>query len=189
MLNKFYLGLLIEFGPILVFLFVSRIYPFNTSVLIFVIATIFALLFNVIKNKKVAWFPLIVALTIIVFGLLSYFLDNPFFIIFKDTLYNLVFGIALLTGVYMKKSLLKPLFESLFDMSDRGWLILARRWGFLFVLLAITNEIARALLTPDQWIMYKGIATVITIVFSLYQFTLSRKHRLPHASPWGVKIT
>ncbi|MBP9701509.1 MAG: septation protein IspZ [Candidatus Pacebacteria bacterium] len=189
MFKKFYLGLLVEFGPIIVFLIVSTFQSFNNSVLIFVLATVVALFVNYILNKRLAWFPVIVALTIIIFGLLSYFLDNPFFIIFKDTLYNLIFGLALLIGLYYKKNILKPLFEMLFSMSDRGWNILAFRWACIFIGLAVSNEIARMILTPDHWVVYKGVTTLITTVFSLYQFTLAKTHRLPGSSPWGVKIT
>ncbi len=189
MLKKFLFGLGVEFGPIIVFLIVSTFLSFNNAVLIFVITTIIALCVNYIKNQKLAWFPVIVALTIVVFGLLSYFLDNPFFIIFKDTLYNLIFGSVLFIGLYYKKNLLKPLFDSLFLMSDQGWNILAFRWACIFITLAISNEVARMILTSEQWIIYKGISTLFTTVFSLYQFTLAKTYRLPSSSSWGVKIT
>lgn len=188
MLKKFLFGLGVEFGPIIVFLIVSRFYEFNTSVLIFVVATLVALIANLIKNKRIAWFPIIVALSIILSGLLTYFLDNPFYIIFKDTLYNAVFGIALFIGIYNKKSLLKPMFESLFAMTDEGWLILAFRWACTFIVLAVLNEVARFILSPEQWITYKSIATLMTTAFSLYQFTLAKQYRLPDASPWGIRI-
>lgn len=189
MFKKFLFGVGVEFGPIIVFLIVSAFLNFNNSVLIFVITTLIALFANYLQNKKLAWFPIIVAMTIVVFGLLSYFLDNPFFIIFKDTLYNLIFGIILFAGLYYKKNFLKPLFDMLFSMSDRGWNILAFRWACVFITLAISNEIARMILTSDQWIMYKGISTLVTTTFSLYQFTLARTHRLPSSSPWGINIT
>lgn len=189
MFSKFLFGVGVEFGPIIVFLIVSIFLSFNNSVLIFVITTIIALLANYIQNKRLAWFPIIVALTIVVFGLLSYFLDNPFFIIFKDTLYNLIFGVILFVGLYYEKNFLKPLFDMLFSMSDRGWDILAFRWACIFIALAISNEIARMILTSEQWIIYKGISTLVTTIFSLYQFTLAKTHRLPGSSPWGINIT
>ena len=71
MLKKFLFGVGVEFGPIIVFLIVSTFLSFNNSVLVFVIATILALLANYLQNKKLAWFPIIVAVTIVVFGLLS----------------------------------------------------------------------------------------------------------------------
>jgi intracellular septation protein len=178
MLKKFLFGVGVEFGPIIVFLIVSTFLSFNNSVLVFVIATIIALFVNYLQNKRLAWFPIIVALTIVVFGLLSYFLDNPFFIIFKDTLYNLLFGLTLFIGLYYKKNFLKPLFETLFSMTDRGWDILAFRWACIFIALAFSNEIARMILTSEQWVIYKGISTLITTAFSLYQFTLAKTHRL-----------
>jgi intracellular septation protein A len=58
----------------------------------------------------------------------------------------------------------------------------------MFVLLAIGNEIARANLTPSNWVNYKILATVATAAFSLYQFRLSKKCRLPHSTEWGMVI-
>ncbi len=62
------------------------------------------------------------------------------------------------------------------------------RWASMFALLAITNEVARVHLSPEGWVVYKGIATAATIAFALYQFRLAKKERLPEASPWGMAI-
>ena len=58
----------------------------------------------------------------------------------------------------------------------------------MFTILAVTNEIARFYLSEYGWVNYKFIATLITIVFSLYQFKLSKKERLPESTPWGMRI-
>jgi intracellular septation protein A len=73
-------------------------------------------------------------------------------------------------------------------MTDLGWNILTKRWIAVFIILTVTNEIARMYLTPQDWVIYKSLATVGTIIFSLYQFTLSKKERLPESSPWGMRI-
>jgi len=188
MILKLLLNLSIEFGPIIAFLVSSELTDFITATAIFVILTIIALIVGFIERRELAWFPLIVGLSVVISGILTIIFSNPFYLIIKDTIYNGIFALILLVGLHYKKSLLKPLFKGLFSMTDTGWTILTRRWAIVFIILTITNEIARVLLAPENWVVYKSLATVGTIIFSLYQFTLSKKERLPDSSPWGMRI-
>ena len=182
------LNLSIEFGPIIGFLFAAELTTFIKATLIFVVLTAAALIIGYIDRKEIAWFPLIAGISIIAFGLLTIIFLDPFFIIIKDTVYNGFFAVALFIGLFQGKALLKPLFSGLFSMSDIGWKILTFRWAVMFTLLAGSNEIVRALVPPEKWVIYKGIATLTTIVFALYQFRLSRKERLDGSTPWGMRM-
>jgi len=188
MILKLILNLSIEFGPIIAFLVTSEIYSFVTATTIFVILTIISLIVGFVERRELAWFPLIVGLSVVISGTLTIIFNDPFYLILKDTVYNGAFAVILIIGLYCKKSLLKPLFRGLFSMTDLGWTILTKRWAIVFIILTITNEISRIYLMPEDWIIYKSIATVGTIIFSLYQFTLSKKERLPESSPWGMRI-
>ncbi len=188
MIPKLILNLSIEFGPIIAFLIASELTTFIKATTIFVILTFIALIAGFIERRELAWFPLIVAISVIGFGLLTVIFDNPFFIIIKDTIYNGLFALTLLVGLAFNRSLLKPLFRGLFSMTDKGWRILTFRWAIMFVLLTISNEIARIYLVPENWIIYKGLATLATIIFSLYQFRLSKKERSPDSTPWGMRV-
>ena len=188
MLKKALLSLSIEFGPIIVFSILSEKINFILATGIFVILTIIAFIAGLVERKKIAWFPLIVAVLVVGFGLLTVVLKNPFFIIIKDTLYNGVFALILFVGLMFNKGLLKPLFDSLFAMTEEGWRILSFRWAIMFVLLTVGNEIARANLNPTDWVNYKILATIATAAFSLYQFKLSKKYRLPNSTEWGMVI-
>jgi intracellular septation protein len=187
-MKKILLNLSIEFGPIVAFLVASELTSFLKATLIFVLLTGLALIAGYIERRELAWFPLIVGISIIGFGMLTIIFKNPFFIIFKDTIYNGLFAVVLGTGLLYKKPLLKPLFKGLFSMSEKGWLILTFRWMVMFILITISNEIARMHLTPDDWVVYKGISTLATMAFSLYQFKLSRQERLPDSTQWGMRI-
>lgn len=188
MLLKLLLNLSVEFGPIILFLITSEYLEFFPAVSIFVLATIVAMIVGQIERKSFAWFPFIVGISIIITGSLTIILKDPFYIIIKDTIYNGLFAVILIIGLYYKKSLLKPLFFGLFAMSEEGWRILTIRWTIMFILLTVGNEIARIHLTPTDWVMYKTLATIATIIFSLYQFKLSKKERLPESTSWGMRI-
>lgn len=188
MLKKLFLNLFIEFGPIIGFLIASELTTFIRATTIFVVLTLVALALGFVERRGIAWFPLIVAIIVVTFGLLTIFFHNPFFIIIKDTLYNGIFAVVLFIGLYYRKLFLKILFGGMFAMTDEGWRILTIRWATMFVLLAITNEIARFYLSEYGWVNYKFSVTLITVIFSLYQFRLSKKERLPESTAWGMRV-
>ena len=177
-----------EFLPILTFLILSETKGFMTGIKGLIIVAVLCILFSWFVEKRVPKFGLFASGTIVFFGSLSLIFHNSFFIIVKDTLYNLFFAIVLLIGLFNKTSLLKTFFKDFFAMSDKGWMILSRRWMFFFFLLAIGNEIARRALVPEIWVIYKLIAIVCTWIFGFYQFTLAKRERLPEASSWGLRL-
>lgn len=188
MLAKLILNISIEFGPILAFLIISSYTEFFTAVSIFVALTVVAMIVGQIERKSFAWFPFIVGIIITISGLMTVYLHDPFYIIIKDTIYNGGFALILAIGLYYDKPLLKPLFQGLFLMTHKGWTILTIRWMIMFILLTISNEIVRMYATTETWLTYKTLSTIVTIIFSVYQFKLSKQERLPESSPWGMRI-
>ncbi len=183
----------IEFGPIAVF-FIALSFlgdtdrGFITSTAIFSILTAVALVTSYVYEQRIALFPLIAGISVIAFGSMTVVFKEPFFFVFKDTIYNGFFGIFLIGGVLMGKGFLKKLFIALFDMSDKGWIILSLRWGVFFSLLAIGNEIIWRFFGQDAWVMYKFWSTIGTVIFGFYQITLSKKYRNKEASLWGLRV-
>jgi intracellular septation protein len=182
----------IEFGPIVVFFIALHFLGetdtgFITSTTIFSILTGVALLVSYLYEQRIAWFPLIAGVSVITFGVLTVIFKEPALFILKDTLYNGFFGVFLLMGTYTGKGFLKKLFVALFNMNDKGWFILSFRWGVFFLLLAIFNEIIWRVFGRDAWVLYKFWSTIATVVFGLYQITLSKKYRNEEASPWGLR--
>lgn len=182
----------IEFGPIVVFFLALHFLGatdsgFITSSSIFTVLTAVALVSSYFYERRIAWFPLIAGLSVIIFGVATFVLKDPILFIVKDTIYNGLFGLFLLIGVVMGKGFLKPIFVALFDMSDRGWFILSMRWGIFFILIAVLNEISWRVYGRDVWVEYKFWSTIATVIFGFYQITLSKKYRNPNASHWGMR--
>ena len=187
MFKKALLNIAIELGPTIGFLILVESIDFIVATGWFVAFTVASLSLAFYKRRTLALFPLIVALSVVIFGALTLYFHDPFFFILKDTVYNLVFGIAIFIFLAQDIILLKVFFQEVFAISDSGWMILSKRWGILFLLLAFSNECVRSFLTPEQWALYKLMATSITTLFGVYQFTLTKKYRLPEASPWGLR--
>jgi intracellular septation protein len=112
--------------------------------------------------------------------------DIPSIFILRDTIFDTIFGIALLISVYKKKPLLKVLFKNVFAMTECGWSELSLRWGFYYLLAAGINEWIRLTRSPDDWVHLKVVLIIITTLFGFYQFRLIRRERLPDSTPWGL---
>jgi intracellular septation protein len=187
MLKKLFIGLSIEFGPIVVFFLTAPKMGFMPSTGLFVALTAISLGYAFIMERRVAYFPLIAGLSVILSGVATLTFNEPLFLIVKDTIYNGAFAIVLIAGLLKGKGLLKPLFKSLFAMNDTGWKILSHRWAILFILLAVGNEIVWRNYDEITWVAYKGYSTFVTIIFAVYQFRLSKEYRLPDSNAWGMK--
>lgn len=144
--------------------------PIVFATICLVIVTIFSLVFCYILTKKISKVALFSATIITFFGLLTFYLNDDFFIKIKPTIINLIFAMILLTGYFMKKPMLAVVFENKITMSDQAWLTLSKRWGVFFILLAIVNEMIWRNFSTEFWVDFKvfGMMT-LTIIFSLTQ--------------------
>lgn len=177
-----------EFAPILTFITVAETHGFHTGLIWLVVVALISLILSWVIERRIPKFGLIASGTILLFGMMSIITHDEFYIIIKDTLYASSFGLALLGGLIFRRSYLQVLFGDFFALTERGWFILTVRWTVFFFLLAISNEIARRFLTEYMWLYYKLAAIVATNIFGFYQFTLTRRERLPEANEWGLRI-
>jgi intracellular septation protein A len=99
------------------------------------------------------------------------------------------FAVLIAIGFWRKKHFLERVFDLTFAMTREGWDKLSRRWLVLFILAASANEFVRITMTPEFWIDYKFTKVIIIATFACYQFTLSRKYRIPgESNAWGLRI-
>lgn len=181
-------NMLCEFVPIALFVIQSELSGFVSAVCTLIITTVIATIVSWVTERHIPKFGIVAAGTIVFFGVLTIIFQNPFFIIIKDTLYYLGFAVAILIGLYFKKSVLKSFFGDFFTITATGWRILEIRWAGFFFLLAIGNEVARTSLLPEAWAVYKLIIVCVTWVFGFYQLKVTKKYRLPDATPLGLRI-
>lgn len=177
-----------EFLPIAAFVLASETVGFRLGLRVLITTTVVTFLLSVIVERRLPKFGLFASGTILFFAALSIGLHNPFFIIIKDTLYYFGFGTALLIGLLRGSSPLKYFFNDFMALTERGWAVISYRWTIFFFLLTIGNEVARHLLHPVDWTLYKLLALVVTWIFGFYQLTVTSSERLPEASPLGLRI-
>lgn len=144
----------------------------------FMVVTVLSLLAGWLLERRLPTMPLVSGFFVFVFGGLTLVLADETFIKLKPTLVNGLFAVILLGGLVFKRSLLKPLFGSAFQLGDDGWRTLTLRWGLFFILLALLNEIVWRNFSTDFWIAFKLFGVLpLTVVFAGSQTPLILRHQ------------
>ena len=170
----------LDLGPLVVFFGVNATYGIFPATAAFMVAVIASLAATWILAREIPPMPLITAVFVLVFGGLTLYLNNDLFIKLKPTIVNSLFAVILFTGLARQQSLLKPLLQSVMELTAEGWRLLTWRWAWFFVVLAILNEIVWRNFSTDFWISFKLFGTLpLTIVFGAAQMGLMRRYALP----------
>lgn len=188
-----WLNLIVDYGPILVFFLVYRYYSPDEKenavgeVLAvikgtgaFMFAAVIALIVSKMKFGRVSPMLSLSTALIVFFGALTIFLQDQFYIQIKPTAIYLMFGLALLGGVWRGRALLKYLLEAAFEgLSDRGWLLLSRNWGIFFLFLAALNEGFRHFLSFGGWLEAKlYVFLPLSFIFTFAHMPMLLRHGL-----------
>ena len=169
--------LLVDIGPLAVFFIFYTRSDLQTAILPFMIATVIAVLFSYIMEKKIPIMPTVGAGIILVFGGLTIYFDNEVFFKMKPTIINILFALILYGGEVFKKPLLKYLLGGTLKLQEIGWSILTKRWIGFFIALAVLNEIIWRTQSTDIWVNFKVFGILpITFIFTLSQFSTIKKY-------------
>lgn len=189
--ESMFLDWIIQFGPITLFFVFFEVshHNFFAATTALIAATTMAVLGELARARRIALFPLFSACFILFFGSATIFFHNPQFLIIKDTLYDFIFGGALLVSFFSGKNLMRAFFGTLFAISDQGWRTLALRWAIYLLLSGLLNELVRQNFSAKAWVYYKIANTLVLLIFGLYQLTLTRRERLPEfANHLGLRV-
>ena len=176
---KSFTKLLVDIGPLAVFFIFYTRSDLQSAILPFMIATVIAVIFSYITEKKIPIMPTVGAVIILTFGGLTLYFDNDVFFKMKPTIINLLFAGILITGSIMNKPLLKFLFGGALKLQNEGWNILTKRWISFFIALAILNEIIWRTQSTDVWVNFKVFGILpLTFIFTLTQFSIIKKFQI-----------
>lgn len=179
---------LVEFGPLILFFLASGLWGFYPGAGVLVVSTLIALLISTFHLSRFAIFSFSVSILTLVSGFATLYLRQPFWLVLEFTVSNLLFAIVLFIALRRGKLYLKSMFQHMFLMTDRGWRILTVRWCWAFFISGVSNQIYWHFI-PDEnmWTWFRFIITLMTVIFALSQFGLSRRERLPEATVWGMR--
>ena len=185
-----WVNLLVDFGPLLVFFAVYRIYApegddglgvvlaVTRGTLAFMAATVIALVVSRWRLGHVSPMVWLSSVLVIGFGGLTVLLNDPFWIQVKPTAIYLMFAAVLLAGLTRGKAMLKYLLQSAFEgLDEEGWLKLSRNWALFFLFLAGLNEILRHTLSFGTWLDVKVWGfTILSFLFTFSQIPMVLRH-------------
>ena len=172
----------LDLGPLVLFFWANGRFGIFNATAIFMVAILLALAVSYAMTRHLAVMPLVTAVIVVVFGGLTLILHDETFIKVKPTIIYALFGAILLGGLFMGKSLLGYVFDSVFDLTEEGWRKLTWRWGLFFLMMAVVNEAVWRTQTTDFWVSFKlfGV-TPLTLGFGLLQIPLIMKYRPPES--------
>jgi intracellular septation protein len=189
MSKKALLHLLNEFVPVIGFFVAAQFFSFFTATAVLMTLTVIALSTGWYFERHLPALPIISGVFILISGGITLIYKAPDALILADSLYYGLMATTIAVGLFYKKNILKLMFGRIFAMNDMGWSILARRWVVIFFLGALANELVRIYATPEVWVQFKVLKVITVGLFGFYQFTLSKRYRIPELSnKWGLRI-
>jgi intracellular septation protein len=171
------LKLAIELGPLLAFFLVYSRAGIYWATGVLMAATVLSLVASWTMFGRLLIMPVVTAVLVVVFGGLTFLLDDPRFIKIKPTIINLLFAGVLLAGLLMRRPLLKMLFGEAFNLTEEGWRKLSVRWTVFFLALAALNEVVWRNFSESAWVNFKVFAILpLTLIFAMAQIGLIKRH-------------
>jgi intracellular septation protein len=193
------LKLVLEMGPLVLFflansrpaLFQGLVGPFlpegitpeKTAVLtstgVLMASVVVALIASWVLTRHLPIMPVVTAIAVLFFGVLTFVFQDRTFIQLKPTIVNCLFGAALLGGLAFGKLLLPVALDSVMHLDEEGWRKLTLRWGLFFFVLAGLNEVVRLTQSWDFWAGFKSFGIMpLTVIFAIAQTPLILKHEI-----------
>ena len=171
------LKLLIEIGPLIAFFLVYARAGIYWATGALMVATVLALVASRTLFGRLLAVPVVTAVLVVVFGGLTFWLDDPRFIKIKPTIINLLFAGVLLVGLMTRRPLLKMLFGEAFNLTEEGWRRLSVRWTLFFLALAALNEVVWRNFSEGAWVSFKAFGILpLTLVFAMAQIGLIKRY-------------
>jgi intracellular septation protein len=171
------LKMALEMGPLVLFFLVNQKFGIINATGALMVAVLASLAVSYSITRHLPAMPVVTAIFVLIFGSLTFFLQDETFIKLKVTILYALFGSALLGALCFDKLLLPAVFDSAFHLDDAGWRKLTFRWSFFFFFLAGLNEIVRRAVETDVWVNFKVFGILpLTLLFAFAQIPLMLRH-------------
>ena len=144
---------------------------------VLMVATVLSLVASRTLLGRLLAMPVVTAVLVVVFGGLTFWLDDPRFIKIKPTIINLLFAGVLLGGLITRPAAAQDAVRRGLQ-PDRGGLAQAQRaLGVFFLVLAALNEVVWRNFSEAAWVNFKVFGILpLTLVFAMAQIGLIKRH-------------
>jgi intracellular septation protein len=180
------LRMAIDIGPLAVFFIVNfiaqgpSIARLLAATAAFMVAISVAVAVSWWKTRHVSPMLWMSAVLVLVFGGLTLYFHDDWFIKIKPTIIYCLFAIVLGYGLATRKPMLQTLLGSAYPgLSERGWRLLTINWLVFFLALAVANEVVRLNFSTDVWTTFKfpGVL-ILTFLFAALNIPMLMRHGL-----------
>jgi intracellular septation protein len=169
----------VEYGPVVLFFISYKIWGLMPATAVLIAASVLAVGFAYIRERRLAWAPVITTVIVVIFGGLALIFNDAVFVKIKPTVVYSCFAVALCAGLVLKKPLLERLMGGGIKMDHAGWRKLEGRYAVFCVAMAILNEIVWRTQTENFWVNFKFGSIFLTFLFMVTQLPMIRRHMLP----------
>ena len=187
-------NLLSEFGPLVTLFVVNAVYGVTAGIWALIGATLISLVVMWVVLRRLPLFALIAGGITLVFSGISLYTKDPMWVQLKVTLFNAVFAVFLLVGLWRGWDFFKYTFEKTFNYTTEGWRKFTTSFAFFFLFLAVANEAVRLGFPSEQqynffgwetdglnvWVMFKVVVVMpLTGLYAFWMTRLLQKHAIP----------
>ncbi|CAA2143332.1 Intracellular septation protein [Hyphomicrobium sp. ghe19] len=188
------INILSEFGPLVTMFVINAFFGINAGTWALIGTTFLSIGVMLYMFHRPPIFPLIASSVTIVFAALTLITHDPMWVQIKVTIFNALFGVFLISGLWLNQNFFKYVFEKTFHYTDEGWHKFTWSFALFFFLTAAANEYVRQTFQENRmyeilghemdgvnvWILFK--VAIVLPVSGLYAWVLTRfmqKYRLP----------
>lgn len=182
-----------ELGPVLIFIVTYNVllrFPEGEGLLtkdnalywatgLLIVSTFFVVAKRLLNKQKVPPFLLISSALIGGFGAIGIIWQSKLLLFIKPTIMNLIYAGVILGGLAVGRNVWKMFFQSVFNLPDFAWKVLAVRWSIFFIAMAAWNEFLWRNFSEVTWANWKLGNIVITLAFAMANTPYMLKHLIP----------
>ena len=126
---------------------------------------------------KLSRMQVVTAVLVVIFGGMSVWFNDERFFKIKPTIIYLLFAGILGVGLLRGKSPIQYVMAENLPLTDRGWLIFTRNFTFMFLAMAVANELIWRNLSTEVWVYFKTLGTTIVIAGFIFVQTYILMYR------------
>lgn len=167
--------LFLEMAPLVLFFVTYKYMGLMEATIALMISTTISIIIFWFVFKKVATMPLVTAVLVLIFGGLTLYFDDTFFIKIKPTIIYILFATGLLGALAFGRSLMKSVLGEAVELTDKGWFKMSLHWGLFFLFLAGLNEYVWRNFDEGTWVQFKAFMLLpLTLGFSVLELIFIR---------------